>query len=181
MCIKDRPDLRRATSLDIAQAGSSDCHPIASSGRSTLIRLRVGSGPCRGKQLGRLERAVLLGAGRSQAGMGLSTKCKARSSPGGGLQRSATDGTPGRPASRLREVGLASTLRRSTTYETDVYLKYRLRNRKLQQPTHGHPDPLRSDWLKAHWSRRTLLGEGIAISYRDVLKTQPTTALGLST
>lgn len=165
---QDNPISDERPLLDIAQAGSSDCH-LCRQRTLDADSLRVGSGRGRGKQLGRLERAVLLGAGRSQAGMGSLNECRrvpVLASDFNVVQQTALRAA----ASRLREIGLI-TLRRSTTYETDVYLKSGYETGKLPQPTRGHPDPLRRRLAKAHWSRRTLLGEGIAISYRDVLKT----------
>lgn len=130
--------------------------------------LRDGLGGGRGKQLGRVERDVLLMSApwqRELGGMMLRpwTPLLAEDST------TSTQTAMRAAASRICAAGLIS-LRRGTHGDTEMFLRGAYASGERARPSRGVVDPLRRRLAHARWSRRTLLGEGIVILYRDVLE-----------
>lgn len=154
--------------VHVTHKGSADC---AFCQQRTLdaTGLRLGGGHGRGKQLGRLERGILLRTARSQAGFG--SHHEGRRTPLLSETYNVSRQTALRAAAaRLQEVGLV-TLRRSTPLETDLYLKAGYETGAVARPVAGDLNQLRRRLAKVHWGRRTLLGDGVVIAYRDALET----------
>jgi hypothetical protein len=151
--------------LTVTHGGSTGCD-FCRQRTLDAEALCVGAGRGRGKQLGRLERAILLSTARSQAGLG--SYHEGRRTPVLAEETDMSQQTALRSsATRLRAAGLI-TLRRSTPLETDLYLKAGYETGAISRPTAGDRDRLRTRLSKVHWSRRTLLGDGVVIAYRDV-------------
>lgn len=131
--------------------------------------LRHGPGDGRGKQLGQLERRVLLMSAPWQREHGAWMLEPRVPLLAAGSTTSAQTGLRA-AASRVCAAGLIS-LRRGTLLDADTFLRNTYVGGGRDLPVPGQVDPLRRRLAHARWSRRTLLGEGFVILYRDVLET----------